>query len=153
MKILFTILFFAAPAFAADVPVSSHMLDRGTVISEADLSSADGGTWSTRVILRDATAIIGKELKRPMNEGEPFRFSDLKAPTLVKRGQVVTLLVSNGGLTIAASGRAMQDGSVGDFIKTQNVASRTIVEGIVGRDGTIKIDLVGAPRLPDAQQD
>ncbi len=151
MKNLLALLYLSTPAFAADVPVSSHLLDRGTVITDADLTSGDGTAWSTRVILRDPGAIIGKELKRPMNEGEPFRSSDLKTPTLVKRGQVVTLLVSNGGLTIAASGRAMQDGSVGDIIKTQNISSRTIVEGIVSRDGTIKIDLVGAPRLPDAQ--
>jgi flagella basal body P-ring formation protein FlgA len=45
----------------------------------------------------------------------------------------------------------MQDGSVGDFIKAQNTTSRTIVEGEVAPNGMIKIELVGAPRLPAAQ--
>ncbi len=151
-KLLITIaLLVSQSVYAANVPVASRALARGAVIGEADLASADGDAWSNRVILRDANAIIGKELKRQINEGDTFRSADLKLPTLIKRGQLITLLVNSGGLQIAAAGRAMQDGSVGDFIKTQNTASRTIVEGEVSSNGTIKIDLVGAPRLPEVQ--
>jgi flagellar basal body P-ring formation protein FlgA len=138
-------------AAAPTVPVASRMLERGTIIDATDIDAADPATWNNRVIVRHEQDIIGKELKRPLAAGEAFRSSDLKSPTLIKRGQVVTLLVSSGGLQIAASGRAMQDGSVGDFIKAQNTTSRTIVEGEVAPDGMIKIELVGAPRLPAAQ--
>lgn len=153
MKIILTLAacFVALSARAADVPVAARALDRGALMTEADLAAADGTAWSNRIILREARDIVGKELKRRMNEGEAFRISDLKSPTLIKRGQLVALLVSSGGLQIAAAGRAMQDGSVGDIIKTQNTASRTIVEGEVTSNGTIKIDLIGAPRLPDAK--
>jgi flagellar basal body P-ring formation protein FlgA len=153
MKIIFAfaVLLGCTALNAAEplVPVASRILERGTILGASDIESADPAAWSNRIIVRRPQDIVGKELKRPLNAGEPFRSSDLKSPTLVKRGQVVTLLVSSGGLQIAASGRAMQDGSAGDYVKAQNTASRTIVEGELMANGMIRIDLVGAPRLPD----
>jgi flagellar basal body P-ring formation protein FlgA len=155
MKILFSLFVLLASTLlsAAEprVPVASRMLERGSIIDSADIDQADATPWTNRLIVRRSQYIVGRELKRPLNAGEAFRISDLKSPTLIKRGQVVTLLVSNGGLQIAASGRAMQDGSVGDFIRAQNTTSRTIVEGEVASNGMIKVELVGAPRLPDAK--
>jgi flagella basal body P-ring formation protein FlgA len=148
---LLLVALMASPVCAADVPVAARIIERGTIVSAADISLADDAKWQSRVIVRDENAIVGRELKRTLNAGEAFRLSDLKSPTLVKRGQVVTLLVKSGGLQIAASARALQDGSVGEYIKTQNTASRTIVEGEVGRDGTVHVEMTGAPRLPDAQ--
>jgi flagellar basal body P-ring formation protein FlgA len=150
---ILTVLLLSATLEAAQpsVPVASRMLERGTRLDANDIDMADPALWNNRIIVRREQDIVGKELKRPLNAGDAFRTSDLKLPTLIRRGQVVTLLVSSGGLQLAASGRAMQDGSVGDFIRAQNITSRTIVEGEVASNGMIKIDPVGAPRLPDIQ--
>jgi flagellar basal body P-ring formation protein FlgA len=145
------LIVLASPCLAADVPVAARVLERGTVIDAGDMVMAEASATSNRTTVQDMRNIVGKELKRTLNEGDSFRTSDLKSPTLIKRGQLVTLYVRSGGLQIAAAGRALQDGSVGELIKAQNTTSRTIVEGSVSRDGTVTVDMVGAPVMPDAQ--
>ncbi len=138
MKIIFSFLFalISSSVISAEMPVAARALERGTIIQIEDI------TWQDVRIdtgISDATKIVGFELKRSRNAGESFRASDLSAPTMIRRGQSVTLLVSSGGLQLATSGKSLQDGAQGATVRVQNNNTRRIIEGLVLDSTTVQV--------------
>jgi len=56
---------------------------------------------------------------------------------LIKRNQSVVISIENAGLIASATGKALQNGAVGDFIKVQNVDSKIVIMAKVNEDGTV----------------
>lgn len=57
---------------------------------------------------------------------------------LIKRNQSVSIQIENLGLTASAIGKALQDGTAGEYIKVQNVDSKIIIMAKVNDDGTVE---------------
>ncbi|MFC1676890.1 flagellar basal body P-ring formation chaperone FlgA [Planctomycetota bacterium] len=62
----------------------------------------------------------------------------LKPKRIVKRNQNIIIQVKIPGLTITASGKAKQDGRVGECIRVQNIDSKRIILAKVMDDGTVE---------------
>jgi flagellar basal body P-ring formation protein FlgA len=60
-------------------------------------------------------------------------------PRAVVNGAEVRLIYSDGGLTIAASASALQDGAIGDVIKVRNTDSGLTVSGVIQADGSVRV--------------
>ncbi len=135
-------------AHSAQIPVAAHTLERGSIISDSDLDVLDEPANSHRIGLADHTSLVGKELKRTIASGQPIYSTDIKTPDLVKRDELVTMLVARGGMTIAATGKALENGSKGAHIRVQNVASKQIVEGEIASPGTVLVSPLVAPQIP-----
>lgn len=135
-------------ATATQISVTAHSLDRGSIISESDLESVDDSVLGHRVGLALYAALIGKELRRTIAAGQPIYNTDIKMPDLVKRDELVTMLVSHGGMTIAATGKALENGAKGNHIRVQNMTSKLIIEGEIAAPGTVVITPLSAPQIP-----
>jgi len=104
----------------------NHRLEAGDLeISNRDVSELSGG------YLTDPSAILGHELRRPVVGGMVITDGLVAPPVLVERGQIVTLTVDSGSLSIRMTGKALMDGSENQRIRVENVASGRIVEGLV----------------------
>lgn len=57
---------------------------------------------------------------------------------LIKRNQGVSIRIENAGLVASAIGKALQDGTAGQYIKVQNVDSKIIITAKVCDDGTVE---------------
>ena len=57
---------------------------------------------------------------------------------LLKRNQAVTIKIASSGFTISASGKALQDGAVGECIKVKNVDSQKVIMAKVVDGGTVE---------------
>jgi flagella basal body P-ring formation protein FlgA len=71
-------------------------------------------------LVTEPRQIIGARSKRALSNGQLITMQDL---CLVCRGDVVTILIDSNGLSVAASGVAEQDGTLGDTIAVQNQQS------------------------------
>ncbi|WP_372627728.1 flagellar basal body P-ring formation chaperone FlgA [Arsukibacterium sp.] len=93
----------------------------GTVIT-ADMLHVDNKErrFVRGNLVSDPRQIIGARSKRALNNGQLITMQDL---CLVCRGDVVTILIDNSGLSVSASGIAEQDGTLGDTIAVQNQQS------------------------------
>ncbi|WP_214000102.1 flagellar basal body P-ring formation chaperone FlgA [Arsukibacterium sp.] len=102
----------------------------GTVITADMLQTEDKERRFVRGnLVSDPRQIVGARSKRAMNNGQLITMQDL---CLVCRGDVVTILIDNSGLSVSASGIAEQDGTLGDTISVQNQQSgRTIQTEVV----------------------
>lgn len=122
-----------------EIPIALRDIARGEVISQAHISTNVVNISSIRqAFLPDTQAIIGKEAKRNISKGEPFKTALLDAPTAVKRGEIVTLESLAGSIKVSSAGTAMADGRVGQKIRVRNNSSERIISGVVISQGLVQ---------------
>ena len=84
--------------------------------------------------------LIGKQLKRRLEQNRLIKANHVKSPTLIKRGELVSIVAENSGYSVKMSGIAMSNGSKGDRVQVKNTSSKRIIEGVVTQAGTIRIN-------------
>ena len=121
-----------------DLPVLNRHMMPGEIIAERDIA------WQ-RVSTRRATTtaisrldeLVGQTPRRPIASGQPIRMTDVVPDYLVQKGDVVTILLQNGKMTLTARGSALQRGARGDVIRVRNSQSRRTVEAQVASPDTV----------------
>lgn len=122
-----------------EIPVAIRDIARGEVIGQAHMSLSLVNISSIRQeFLPEAGAIFGKEAKRNISKGEPFKTVMLDAPTVVKRGEIVMLESLAGSIKVSSAGTAMVDGRVGQKIRVRNNSSERIISGVVVSQGVVQ---------------
>ena len=59
-------------------------------------------------------------------------------PVLLKRNQNVVIKIDKLGILVTATGKAIQEGKVGEYIKVRNIDSQRIILAKVNEDGTVE---------------
>lgn len=122
-----------------EIPVAAQDIVRGQPITASHLTTAVVNISSIRQgFAADSGAIIGREAKRNIGKGEPFRTAQLDAPTTVRRGEIVVLESVAGPIKVSSSGVAMGDGRLGQKIRVKNDSSERIITGIVKGQGLVQ---------------
>jgi flagella basal body P-ring formation protein FlgA len=122
-----------------EIAIAARDIARGEVISLAHIDTNLVNVSSIRqAFLPEAESIIGKEAKRNIGKGEPFKTALLDAPTAVKRGELVTLESLAGSIKVSSAGTAMADGRVGQKIRVRNNSSERIISGVVISQGLVQ---------------
>ena len=108
----------------AEVAVVARSLARGAVLTAEDvtfrrMSTSQGGFG----LVLDLQQVIGKELKRRLEAGDPVRLSHIKAPQVVRKGDRVVLEASISGVSVVTNGTALANGEVGKQIQVRNEKS------------------------------
>ena len=62
----------------------------------------------------------------------------LREPHVVKRGDSLTMIFSNAGLSIVGTVVALQPGATGKTIRVRNPDTGAVITGVVEADGTIR---------------
>ncbi|MGA1206896.1 MAG: flagellar basal body P-ring formation chaperone FlgA [Litorivicinaceae bacterium] len=112
--------------------VATQTLVRGTVIAMSDLEAqvlASRQVPQSAVQQRDAA--VGLQATRTIRAGEVVLTTDLTAADLVRKGESVTLSITQGALTITVSMIALSDGKLGEQVNLQNPESGRVIQGIV----------------------
>lgn len=123
-----------------NVPVLAHALARGQLVAAEDITMVDMPVDSVvDGIIFDPAQIVGKELARSLNAGSTFKLSQLRAPKVIKRGQVVTLKAGAGGLEVQIQGKALGDAAEGERVLVSNLSSGRQVEGTANADGSVTV--------------
>ncbi len=126
------------------VPVFARRLQRNEIIREADLDFVELPQSAVgRNALLDARNIIGKTPKRLIQTGKQIRSGDLKPPTVVRKGSLVTIVLRTKKMLITARGRAIDDGAKGEVVRVQNTRSRKTIEATVVGPSRVTIGLLG----------
>lgn len=122
------------------VVVATRALARDTVLASGDVRLADSPAGSVPAgALHDPGLAVGRVLRRPADEGQALTASLLGAPTLVRRGQQVTVQAQAGGLTVRMEGVARGDGALGDIIDVENGGSGRVVQAVVRSAKSVEV--------------
>lgn len=118
------------------IPILARPIPRGEVVTAADLKTVRmpinrmGANIVTQI-----EDIIGMETKRSLRPDQPLRITDLKRPTLIKKGAMVTMTFETQGIRLANIGRALETGGAGDIINVINPRShKTVMARVTGNN-------------------
>ena len=129
-------LVLAAGQAVADTVVAARTIRSQVMLGPDDLALTGDDVPGALSSLDDA---LGMEAKVNLYAGRPIRAGEIGPPAIVERNQVVQLVYSKGGLTIAAEGRSLGRAGVGDMLRVMNLNSRTTVTGTVAEDGSVHV--------------
>lgn len=123
------------------VVVATRTMSRRHVISDDDvelrrinLSDAPRG------VVSEPERVVGMRTRGSISAGEPVDLGWVERSPLVKRGDIVTMIVNAPGLKVSTKGRAEQTGYKGGSIRLTNLATQRIVSGRVTADGSVVVE-------------
>ncbi|MBP2627201.1 MAG: flagella basal body P-ring formation protein FlgA [Firmicutes bacterium] len=87
----------------------------------------------------DINKVIGLVARRTLIPSIVLTDSMLAKPLLIKRGNMVNIIARTGNIEITVPGLAMQDGSVGQLIKVQNIGSTKLMVAKVLDGSTVQV--------------
>jgi len=94
-----------------------------------------------RSAVRNTETIIGKSLKRSIAANLPVVEKMVEQYQVVKRGQMVVLIIGNEGFNISVSGKTKEKGYVGKSVRAINLSSKKVVTGVLIDESTVKVKL------------
>lgn len=122
-------------------PVAARDLERGIVLTAADIAyaPADGGAGGA------AAAPIGWVTRRVVSQGEALREPTISRPDVVRSGESVQLVWSDGAVELRVRGTALGAAAQGERISVR-VDGRRRFEGIVVGPGLVRMESRGNSR-------
>lgn len=136
MRLAFAFCLCAGPALA-DTLIATRTLPAHTLVALSDLAVSPSDVPGA---LRTPEEAAGQETRVTIYAGRPIRAGDLGRPALIERNQLVSLSFRSGGLHITAEGRALGRAAAGERLQVMNLASRTMLTGVVAPDGSVDVN-------------
>ncbi len=118
----------------------NRSLARGSILNERDLQELLVQRAPSHMpIINYIEEAVGTALKRPLSEGTELQHSMLEAPVIIKRGEQTVIEAGNDQFMVRMTGKALQDGAVGEQIRVQNIASKRTIQGEVQANGSVAV--------------
>jgi len=93
--------------------------------------------------LEQISELTGMRLTRRVNKGDLILSSFVKRPPLIKRGDIVQIILDIGHLHVRAEGKALRSASRGERILIKNLRSKEVIQAIVEQAGAVRVQLRG----------
>lgn len=116
-----------------DQPARAKLTPDLLEVSRINVAGHVGSWW------KKPADVTGMRLTRPLKAGNAVYASYVRRPKLIKRGDHVTMIVSQGGLKVTATGKALRSAGLGDRVAVKNLKSKKIVQGVVASASTVQI--------------
>jgi flagellar basal body P-ring formation protein FlgA len=132
-----------APAAADETlaPSPKTVIYPGEIITEDMLTDAPlAAPPYSGPLAMGPSDIVGMAAARTLLPGQSIPMASVAPPRALRAGAPVKMIYVDGGLTITASGSALQDGVVGQLVKVRNDDSGVTVSGRVRGDGSVLVD-------------
>ncbi|MEI2734114.1 MAG: flagellar basal body P-ring formation chaperone FlgA [Rhodoblastus sp.] len=106
----------------------------------------DGMLYDVAVDIRDGRnavrtrgELIGRVAKRTLFIGKPIGVSAIDEPQTISNGSPVQIVYEQPGISISATGLALQSARAGDPIRVRNVETGLVVTGVVSVTGIVMV--------------
>ena len=122
------------------VVVLRHAVGRGTVLLPADLVVEERElTGLPGTIVTTIAEAVGKETRAALPANAPVTLPALTSPLLVRRGDLVTVVVETPGMRLSTRGEALEPGAAGAQIRVRNRKSQQELAGQVVERGMVLV--------------
>lgn len=126
---------------ATSMPVPTVTILQGDVLAE-ELVAEERFVANDKVLRNYFTsreAVVGKVARRVLPKGHAIPINALRDPFLFKEGERVVLVFKTGGLSIEASGVALQPGVLGSLVSVRNSDTGVVIRGLVQSNGRVQV--------------
>ncbi|MCR4412491.1 MAG: flagellar basal body P-ring formation chaperone FlgA [Thermoguttaceae bacterium] len=132
------------PRRAGEVVVAVAPIAKGAVVRTSDVRIEPAASIEIqRAGCGSVDEVVGKETLRAIPAGAVIPPESLRAPLLVRRGDVVAVLARAAGVRVRTTARAQDDGALGDPITVESLLNRQ--KFTVRVTGPRETELEGAP--------
>jgi flagella basal body P-ring formation protein FlgA len=115
-----------------DIPADALISPENVKIEEYPGDNPESPNWRAPYGLVARRGIAANSVLRPS------MVRHLKPEIIVNRNQNVVIRMEQPGLSVSAIGKAMQKGSVGEYVKVRNIDSQRVILAKVNEDGTVE---------------
>ncbi len=131
----------AASPGATAMPVPTVTILQGDVLAEELVGEERfvADEKALRNYFTSREAVVGKVARRVLPKGHAIPINALREPFLFKEGERVVLVFATGGLSIEASGVALQPGVLGSLVSVRNADTGVIIRGLVQANGSVQV--------------
>lgn len=134
-----------------DLPVLSRPVAPGEAITAHDVETiALRADRLSQTFVSDAAELIGKTPKRSIRPGDPVRPSDLQTPVVIRKGELVTIVLQDAALFLTVQGKALEDGAQGQAIHVSNTRSGKLLDATVTGPGMVALSVLQGASPPRA---
>ncbi len=85
--------------------------------------------------------ILGKRAKRTIKSGSVINLSKVEFPPLIRKGQLVKIIIQRGDMLLSATGIARMNGKKDQIIRVQNSSSKRLIHCRVAALGIVEVIL------------
>ena len=124
-----------------DVVASTHGMARDHIVGPGDVMVTS--KWmdtATTGVLTDAGEAVGKKAAMRINAGTEITRQMLRSVPVVKKGEVVRVVLESGPMAISTVGLCQEDGGQGDLVRVQNLSSKKIIFARVMAQSLVRVD-------------
>jgi flagellar basal body P-ring formation protein FlgA len=124
-----------------DVVVTTNGIARDALIDPIDVTVKK--KWLDTVtsgVVTDVNEVGGKKAAMRINAGTEITKHMLRSVPVVKKGEVVRIVLESGPMSISAVGLCQEDGGQGDLVRVENTSSKKIIFARVMGRSTVKVD-------------
>ncbi|MFZ4762743.1 MAG: flagellar basal body P-ring formation chaperone FlgA [Alphaproteobacteria bacterium] len=87
----------------------------------------------------DDKKMVGMKARTYLRPNVALAAPEMMMPVAVKRGETVTMVLESDVMSITATGKAIQEGAVGDYIRAVNPMSNRVIEGEIIAPQTLRV--------------
>jgi flagella basal body P-ring formation protein FlgA len=122
------------------IVVAKKRLKHGDIITtdDASIEEMDVSLYGPDVI-KDMNAVIGKELRMFVLQGNPIYERMIKEKPDVLKDEKVRIVASTESIQVESFGTAQENGKIGQEIKVKNVDSGKELIGVVSNTGEVTV--------------
>jgi flagellar basal body P-ring formation protein FlgA len=125
----------------APVAVTTTSIQRGGILTSDQVHVLTKNIAESNAPCFDPRDIIGNKTNRNIKEGSVIERTWIDSPPMVTKGQMVKILLDNGGLHIATTGTANMNGTKDQIIRVQNINSKKMIYCRVTAPGIVEVQL------------
>jgi len=132
----------AGKVFAVvDVPVVRNMLHNGDVIGMADIDYTTIRTADLASnVITDAKKLVGMSPRRSISPSKPITVVDVMLPVIIKKGDLVTMVLKSPTMTLTTQGKALENAADGDSLRVINISSNQALDAVVTGPKTVSVN-------------
>lgn len=126
--------------YFTDLPVLNRYVAPGETIAARDIDRVSvRSDRLTQGYVADAADLVGRTPRRVVRPQEPVRQADVALPIVVRKGELVSIVLETGALRLTAQGKATEDGAQGATIRVANTKSGRVLDAVVVGAGTVAV--------------
>jgi len=125
----------------AQVVVMKGDIRKGTILGPQHLAITVLDISELHDPILNPREVLGKRLLVSLKSGKPLARNQVAFPPMVKKGDLVRIILERGGLYVTATGIARNNGAANETIRVQNISSKKIVYCRVAAPGVVEVAL------------
>ncbi len=123
-----------------DVAVAAIPLRKGEILNERSIRIEKQDLSVLDDPFTKKTQLIGRETARTITAGTILDHDNITDPSIIHRGDMITIIARKGPMQLSTKGLAKQDGHLGEIIRVKNISSNKVIYCRVDRPGIVSVE-------------